>query len=97
MWVRATLPRLKPDQLMGFSWKFLIPLSLINIFVIAIGKYVLLPQGQSTLANLPILQSGPVAMNWGIWFVIAAAVFGGFFFLMSRLLSEKLEARLARR
>lgn len=36
VWVRATLPRLRYDQLMTFSWKFLIPLSLINIFVVAV-------------------------------------------------------------
>ena len=36
VWVRATLPRLRYDQLMSFSWKYLIPLSLINIFVAAI-------------------------------------------------------------
>lgn len=36
VWVRATLPRLRYDQLMSFSWKYLIPLSLINIFIIAI-------------------------------------------------------------
>lgn len=38
MLIRGTLPRLKPDQLMGFSWKFLIPLSLVNIFMIALLK-----------------------------------------------------------
>ena len=36
VWVRATLPRLRYDQLMTFSWKFLIPLSLLNIFVVAV-------------------------------------------------------------
>lgn len=36
VWVRATLPRLRYDQLMSFSWKFLIPLSLFNIFISAI-------------------------------------------------------------
>jgi NADH-quinone oxidoreductase subunit H len=38
MLIRGTLPRLKPDQLMGFSWKFLIPLSLLNLFLIALMK-----------------------------------------------------------
>ncbi|PKB64780.1 MAG: NADH-quinone oxidoreductase subunit H [SAR202 cluster bacterium Io17-Chloro-G3] len=35
IWVRATLPRLRVDQVMAFAWKFLFPLSLINIFVTA--------------------------------------------------------------
>lgn len=36
IWIRATLPRLRIDQLMEFGWKFLIPLSLICIFAQAI-------------------------------------------------------------
>jgi len=32
IWIRGTFPRLRVDQLMGFSWKFLLPLSLVNIF-----------------------------------------------------------------
>ena len=40
IWLRATLPRLRIDQIMGFAWKFLFPLSLINIFVTAIEVLV---------------------------------------------------------
>ncbi|MDP6348107.1 MAG: NADH-quinone oxidoreductase subunit H, partial [Dehalococcoidia bacterium] len=35
LWIRGTFPRVRVDQLMGFAWKFLFPLSLINIFIIA--------------------------------------------------------------
>jgi NADH-quinone oxidoreductase subunit H len=35
MWVRATLPRLRIDQLMGFCWKVLIPLTILNLAVTA--------------------------------------------------------------
>ena len=33
IWTRATLPRLRYDQLMHFSWKILVPLSLLNIVI----------------------------------------------------------------
>ncbi len=33
IWVRGTLPRFRYDQLMAFSWKFLLPLSVANIIV----------------------------------------------------------------
>jgi NADH-quinone oxidoreductase subunit H len=35
MWLRATLPRLRYDQLMRFTWKGLVPISLANIMVVA--------------------------------------------------------------
>ncbi|MBI2691681.1 MAG: NADH-quinone oxidoreductase subunit NuoH [Solirubrobacterales bacterium] len=36
MWIRATLPRLRYDQLMSFGWKILIPLATINLIVTAV-------------------------------------------------------------
>lgn len=41
MWIRATLPRLRADQLMSFSWKFLLPASFLNLIWLAILKYIL--------------------------------------------------------
>ena len=33
IWVRSTLPRFRYDQLMGFGWKFLMPVAMANIVV----------------------------------------------------------------
>jgi NADH-quinone oxidoreductase subunit H len=58
LWVRATLPRLRADQLMRYAWLFLIPLTLVNILVT--GVLLLLP-----LDLTPRLIIA-AAVNWGL-------------------------------
>jgi NADH-quinone oxidoreductase subunit H len=40
LWIRATLPRLRYDQLMGLGWKILIPVALVNILVTGIVRII---------------------------------------------------------
>jgi NADH-quinone oxidoreductase subunit H len=37
IWVRGTLPRFRYDQLMGFGWKFLMPVAMVNILATALA------------------------------------------------------------
>jgi NADH-quinone oxidoreductase subunit H len=37
MWIRATLPRIRIDHMLSFNWKFLVPLALANLVVVAIA------------------------------------------------------------
>jgi NADH-quinone oxidoreductase subunit H len=40
IWFRGTFPRFRIDQVMAFAWKFLLPLALANIFVVAADYYL---------------------------------------------------------
>ena len=55
-WIRATLPRLRADQLMRFAWLYLIPLTLANIIIT--GGLLLLP------LDRPVRMGISAAANW---------------------------------
>jgi len=40
-WLRATMPRIRVDKLMSFSWKILLPLALANLVLTAVLKAIL--------------------------------------------------------
>jgi NADH dehydrogenase len=44
MWIRWTFPRLRIDQILKLEWKYLMPLSLLNLvimtIVVAFGWYI---------------------------------------------------------
>ncbi len=40
IWLRGTLPRLRQDQLMNFAWKFVLPLTLLNLMVAAAWRFM---------------------------------------------------------
>ena len=67
LWVRATWPRLRIDQIMGFAWKGLFPLALINMFVIAIEVYIFQDPSAGTLSNNQLWSMA--AINWAVTIV----------------------------
>ncbi len=50
LWFRATYPRMRFDHLVGFAWKFLVPLALVNLFLgAAVVKITANVWGQAVL------------------------------------------------
>ncbi|HET6478408.1 MAG TPA: NADH-quinone oxidoreductase subunit NuoH [Dehalococcoidales bacterium] len=74
VWTRTTLPRIRIDQLMAFAWKFLFPLSIINLFITA----------------LQVLAGWPAELAWAMIIVnfavmaILVLVWSKFFFKLGR-------------
>ena len=60
IWIRATLPRLRLDQLMNFAWKFMLPLALVNI--VAAGLWHFMDHGPLRWAVCSALIFGSYAI-----------------------------------
>jgi NADH-quinone oxidoreductase subunit H len=62
LWMRATLVRIRIDQIMALSWKFFVPMALINIFVTA-GEVLIWEEWMSGWSSFP----WPfIFLNWAI-------------------------------
>jgi NADH-quinone oxidoreductase subunit H len=57
IWLRGTLPRLRMDQLMGFAWKFMLPMALINMITVAVWHFM--PPGAERWLVCSFLVVGP--------------------------------------
>lgn len=72
IWFRATYPRLRIDQIMAVSWKFLLPLSLVNLAAVTLEVFLLRgPEGVLTTGDLGIMAVINVVVT-----VVAIWVFG---------------------
>lgn len=70
VWLRGTMPRLRADQLMGFAWKFMLPMVLVNLLVVAFWQFT----------------RGWEFFGAGVWrWVLGGGMFAGAAWVLARL------------
>jgi NADH-quinone oxidoreductase subunit H len=67
MWIKYSFPRLRIDQMLGFSWKFLTPLSLVLVIAAAILDKVLRTTGTEPITLYYVL------LQFGMNLIIAVS------------------------
>jgi NADH-quinone oxidoreductase subunit H len=63
IWIRATWPRVRVDQILDFNWKFLVPVSLALILLIALLDK-LIPVGYNEYGRAAILLVGNLVLGF---------------------------------
>ena len=72
VWIRSTFPRLRLDQIMAVCWKFLMPLSFINLAAVVLEVYFLRDaNGALTVSDLWIMTAINIVVA-----VVSIAFFG---------------------
>ncbi len=72
LWVRASWPRLRVDQIMGLAWKGLFALALVNIFLVAVEVYFLQDAETGSLSTNTLWLMA--AINWVVTVVSVIVV-----------------------
>jgi len=85
IWSRGTLPRLRIDQLMAFAWKFLLPLSLVNVMIVGGEKLLWQEAELSSGEALPVFG----VINW----VMAVALIAGWAWFLGHQHQERVAHR----
>jgi NADH-quinone oxidoreductase subunit H len=63
MWVRYSFPRVRIDQMLGFNWKFLTPLALFLLIVVAILDKLMV--GVGTIPYVLVMLAANLVIVWG--------------------------------
>jgi NADH-quinone oxidoreductase subunit H len=73
-WIRATLPRMRVDRLMNFAWKYLVPMSIVNILAAAVWYECYLRSPRPFVLFGTPLQVAYMPMNWIISSLITSLI-----------------------
>jgi NADH-quinone oxidoreductase subunit H len=92
-WIRATLPRMRVDRLMNFAWKYLVPMSIINIMAAAVWYECYLRSPRPFVLFGTAIQVPVLPMNWLISSLITALILVPTFLLI--LAVNRRERRVA--